>query len=164
MGQTGSGDRDAFCQMPSQASENERDTLVLFHDGACPLCQAEMVVLEQLSAPGSIKFVDIHGPEFEVSADGMSQERALEVMHGRIGEDKTIGGVDVFAAAYHRANMPIAYWLVTRRALRPLLELGYRFFAKHREAFSRILGPLALSSVKRWYGFKPSRQPSDLRR
>jgi hypothetical protein len=33
---------------------------------------------------------------------------------------------------------------MSRKALAPLLAVGYRFFAKHRHRISKLLGPTAL--------------------
>ena len=69
-------------------------------------------------------------------------------MYAQYDDGELINGVDVFCAAYERANLPTLAWLFSRPHLRPMLSWGYRFFAKNRHLISRIFGPVALRLVK----------------
>lgn len=118
--------------------------LTMYHDGACPLCQAEVVLLKQRSRRGQIRFVDVRDVAFENESGAPSRERALGVMHGRIGDGKLLQGVDVMAAAYQRTDLSVMSWLLSRPAIRPFLDAAYRIFATHRKTISRVFGPLML--------------------
>jgi hypothetical protein len=69
-------------------------------------------------------------------------------MYAQYDDGELINGVDVFTAAYERANLPILAWLFSRPSLRPIMTWGYWFFAKHRHIISSILGPMALRLVR----------------
>jgi predicted DCC family thiol-disulfide oxidoreductase YuxK len=65
-------------------------------------------------------------------------------MYAQYDDGELINGVDVFSAAYARANLPKLAWLSSRPGLRPVLTWSYRFFAKNRHAISGLFGPTAL--------------------
>lgn len=122
--------------------------LSLFYDGACPLCQAEIVFLSGRNQAGLLEFIDIHSSEFDPNIAGVSCETALASMYGQYSDGTLIHGVPVFSAAYSRANLPFLAWLFSRKIMQPLFHVGYQFFAKNRHTISGILGPGALWLVK----------------
>ena len=124
------------------------EKLTLFYDGACPLCQAEIIFLSGRNKQGLLDFVDINSDRFDPEKVGVSCETALAAMYGQFSGGKLIHGVSVFPEAYRRAELPALAWLFSRKALQPILQVGYRFFAKNRHAISSLLGPTALRLVK----------------
>lgn len=122
--------------------------LTLFYDGLCPLCQAEILFLSRRNEAGLLEFVDIHSANFDVEHVGITCEKALVSMSGQYSDGTLINGVPVFSAAYKRANLPFLAWFFSRKVLKPYLHVGYLFFAKHRHAISKVLGPGALWLVK----------------
>ncbi len=123
--------------------------LTMFYDGLCPLCQAEILFLSQRNQAGLLSFVDINSSQYSPERVGVSCDRALASMCAQYDDGELLEGVEVFSAAYRRANLPKLAWLFSRPSLKPFWNLGYRFFAKHRHAISALLGPLALKLVKR---------------
>ncbi len=124
------------------------EKLTLFYDGACPLCQAEILFLTGRNQANLLDFVDINSAQFDPLKVGVSCEAALAAMYGQFASGKLIQGVSVFPEAYRRANLPRMAWLFSRKSLQPLFKLGYLFFAKNRHAISSLLGPAALRLVK----------------
>ena len=124
------------------------EKLTLFYDGACPLCQAEILFLSGRNQSQLLDFVDINSERFNPQVVGVSCEAALAAMYGQFASGKLIQGVAVFPEAYRRANLPRLAWLFSRKPLQPVLKLAYLFFAKNRHAISRLLGPIALRIVK----------------
>ena len=122
--------------------------LTLFYDGACPLCQAEILFLGGRNQAGLLDFVDINSDQYNPVAVGVSCEQALAAMYGQYADGVLISGVAVFPEAYRRAELPFMAWLFSRKVLQPFLRFGYRFFAKNRHAISQIFGPGALRLVK----------------
>ena len=122
--------------------------LTLYYDGACPLCQAEILFLTGRNHAGLLDFVDINSDRFDPAAVGVSCEEALAAMYGKYANGELIQGAAVFPEAYRRANLPKLAWLFSRKALQPFLQFGYQVFAKNRHAISRVLGPGALRLVK----------------
>jgi len=124
------------------------EKLTLFYDGACPLCQAEILFLSRRNQAGLLGFVDVNSEHFDSKKIGISCEQALAAMYGQYTNGDLIEGVAVFPEAYRRANLPFLAWMFSRKSLQPILRVGYRFFAKNRHAISSLLGPVALYLVK----------------
>jgi predicted DCC family thiol-disulfide oxidoreductase YuxK len=122
--------------------------LTLYYDGLCPLCQAEILFLSVRNQAGLLSFVDVNSSQYSEDAVGVSCQKALDSMYAQYDDGKLINGVDVFCAAYERANLPKLAWLFSRPSLRPMLTWGYRFFAKNRHIIFSIFGPAALRIVK----------------
>ena len=123
--------------------------LTLFYDGACPLCQAEILYLQSRNQQELLQFIDVNSSAFDPERVGVSCQAALDQMVGQIEGQAPIHGVTVFAEAYRRANLPLLAWIFSRKTLRPILNLAYRIFAKNRHAISSAIGPCALRLVKR---------------
>lgn len=129
----------------------------LFYDGACPLCQAEIVFLQNRNATGLLRFVDINSSQYDAQQVGISCEEALASMYGQIEGEAPINGVAVFGEAYRRANLPFMTWLFTRSWMMPILGPSYRFFAKHRHGISGFFGPPLLKLVNTLYPHKSNK-------
>ena len=124
--------------------------LTLYYDGRCPLCQAEMLYLQHRDHLGLLHCVDITQNDFDANATGLSCERAMASIHGRMENGEWVTGVAVFAAAYERVGLRRMAWLLSRPSLQPVLGWGYARFARHRYTLSRWFGPSVLRFVKRW--------------
>ena len=122
--------------------------LTMFYDGLCPLCQAEILFLCRRNESGLLRFVDVNSTQYSADTVGVTCQQALDSMYAQYDDGELINGVDVFTAAYERANLPKLAWLFSRPSLRPMLTWGYRFFAKNRHTISSILGPTALRLVR----------------
>jgi predicted DCC family thiol-disulfide oxidoreductase YuxK len=122
--------------------------LTMYYDGLCPLCQAEILFLSRRNQAGLLSFVDVNSSQYSAEAVGVSCQQALDSMYAQYDDGELINGVDVFSAAYQRANLPTLAWLFSRPSLRPMLNWGYRFFAKNRHRISSIFGPAALCLVR----------------
>jgi predicted DCC family thiol-disulfide oxidoreductase YuxK len=127
---------------------NSIEKLTLFYDGACPLCQAEILFLSRRNQAGLLDFVDINSERFDAAKIGISCDQALAAMYGQYDNGVLIQGVAVFSEAYRRADLPFLAWVFSRKALQAILQVAYRFFAKNRHAISRLLGPTALYFVR----------------
>ena len=124
------------------------EKFTLFYDGACPLCQAEILFLSGRNQANLLGFVDINSEQFDPQQLGVSCEAALAAMYGQFASGKLIQGVAVFPEAYRRADLPRLAWFFSRKSMQPFLKLGYLFFAKNRHAISSLFGPAALRLVK----------------
>jgi len=124
--------------------------LTLFYDGACPLCQAEILFLSGRNQEGLLDFIDINSERYDPKAVGVSCEQALASMYGQYADGGLIQGAKVFPEAYRRAHLPFLAWLFSRPYLEPILNVAYRFFAKYRHPISKLIGPSALWLVNKF--------------
>ena len=106
--------------------------LTLYYDGACPLCQAEILFLSRRNQAGLLDFIDINSERYDPLTVGVSCEQALAAMYGQYANGVLINGVSVFPEAYRRANLPFLACLFSRKTLQPLLQIAYQVFAKNR--------------------------------
>jgi predicted DCC family thiol-disulfide oxidoreductase YuxK len=88
--------------------------LTLFYDGACPLCQAEILFLSGRNQAGLLNFVDINSKAYDPLKVGVSCEEALAAMYGQYADGTLIHGVTVFPEAYRRADLPSLAWIFSR--------------------------------------------------
>jgi len=132
-------------------------SFTLFYDGACPLCQAEILFLQNRNQAGLLYFIDINSVQYDPQKVGVSCEEALASMYGQIEGEQPINGVAVFGEAYRRANLPLMAWIFTRSWMMPILGPSYRFFAKHRHDISGFFGPPLLKLVNTLYPHKSNK-------
>jgi len=123
---------------------NNLQKLTLFYDAACPLCRAEIQFLSARNQQELLAFIDINSERYQPLVVGVSCEQALAAMYGQYADGVLISGVEVFSAAYERANLRVLAWIFSRKTLRPMLNASYRFFAKNRHSIARMYGPFAL--------------------
>ncbi|VWC93653.1 thiol-disulfide oxidoreductase DCC family protein [Burkholderia lata] len=114
--------------------------LVLYFDGRCPLCVAEIKRLEARDARHRLAFVDIAEPGFDPAPLGVDLPALNRELHARLPDGRMLTGVDSILAAQALTGRR---WFVrllgvpaVRRALTPL----YRHFARNRHVVSRWLG------------------------
>ena len=112
----------------------------IFFDGDCPFCVREVQWLLRRSRGGRLAAIDIATPEFDAAAFGGSPESFMARIHGRRADGTMIDGMQVFREAYAAVGLG---WLVAPTGwpiLRPLFDVGYRWFARNRVRLGRIFG------------------------
>ena len=105
---------------------------VLF-DGACPLCEREIRMLERLDRRrGCVEFEDISQPAFDPAVYGLDAEQVMARIHGVLPDGSVIEGLEVFRRVY--AAVGLGWLLAPTRwpLLRGISEAGYRIFARNR--------------------------------
>ncbi|AYQ43389.1 thiol-disulfide oxidoreductase [Burkholderia aenigmatica] len=114
--------------------------LVLYFDGRCPLCVAEIKRLGARDARQRLAFVDIAAPGFDPAPLGVDLPALNRELHARLPDGRMLTGVDRILAAHaltgHRWLVRLLRVPVVRRVLAPL----YRRLAHNRHAVSRWLG------------------------
>ena len=115
----------------------------MLYDGACPLCQREVLGLQR-RRPDAIDAVDITAADFDVGALDLGVEldyaRLQAAMYGIRPDGGVTVGMATLREGYRRAGMG---WLLGWTGwwpARPVFDAGYRQFARHRMRISRWLG------------------------
>ncbi|RZL08722.1 MAG: DUF393 domain-containing protein [Rubrivivax sp.] len=134
--------------------------LTLLYDGACPLCRLEMHEIRYRAAPGQLLFIDIAEPGFDLEAFWSASAAAAtatcpglrgvnQALHG-IGADGAVyTGVETIRLAYAAVGLGWLWAPTAWPLVRPLVDAGYRWFARHRHAISSQLAPLIGVIVRR---------------
>ncbi len=116
--------------------------LTLLYDASCPVCSLEMDHLRARSHDGALRFVDITAPGFDAAAFGCTLEALNAEIHGVWPDGTVIRGVPVLRLAYEAAGLGWVMRPTTWPVVQPLADAGYRVFARHRIAISRLVGPV----------------------
>ena len=111
--------------------------LMVWFDGACPLCIREIALMRRLDRRGAIDFVDLVG-------DGscpIDQAALLARFHAREGEGPLLSGATAFAAMWRAIPLLRPLGLAARwRPVLGALEALYVAFLRVRPALQRVAG------------------------
>jgi len=113
--------------------------LILFYDGHCPLCVKEIALLRQRDHRGLLQLEDIHAPDFCERYPQLDPLEAEKILHGLDASGQWLRGLDVTVKAWQLVNHH--RWLGMTRwpLIRPVADMAYRFFARHRKTIARLL-------------------------
>jgi len=114
--------------------------LRIFYDGQCPLCRMEIDHLKKLDSSGQLELQDITVSDFSARFPHIDTQAADRVLHGELADGSMIYGLDVTCTAWQLVGK--GHWFAFLRwpLIRPLADLGYRFFARHRHRISGWFG------------------------
>src|SRR5688500_13178660 len=75
-------------------------TVVVFFDGACPLCAREVAMLRRRDHGGRIRFTNKAVADFDPSALGVDLATLMAGIHGRLPGVELVTAVEVFRRLY----------------------------------------------------------------
>jgi len=122
---------------------SRRDTLnalapvTLYHDGHCPLCQREVAWLARHPRRERVALVDIQAAEFDAKALGRTFEAMMGRLHLQDAEGRWFMGMDASRALYAVLGYRRLVWLSCLPGVAPLMDAGYRWFARRRVRLGR---------------------------
>ncbi|WP_431824091.1 thiol-disulfide oxidoreductase DCC family protein [Burkholderia sp. F1] len=114
--------------------------LVLYFDGKCPFCVAQMRRLGKWNTRQSVAFVDIAEPGFDPASLGADMAALNRGLHGRLPDGRVLTGIDSVLAAYTLVGRGWLVWPLRVPGLRNALAMLYRSLARNRHALSRLPG------------------------
>ncbi|MCX2524257.1 thiol-disulfide oxidoreductase DCC family protein [Larsenimonas rhizosphaerae] len=112
--------------------------LILFYDGACPLCVREIGHLTRLDEQGRIQCEDIQKDDFEMRWPQVDPQEASSILLGYY-HGQVIKGLDVTHRAWSLVGRG---WLTAPLrwpVVRPVADRVYLWFARHRYTISGVL-------------------------
>ena len=111
--------------------------LIVFFDGACPLCRREISLMRSLDRRQAIRFVDVADPDVACPLDRtelIARFHALE-------DGRLLCGARAFAAMWRAIPVLRPLGIVADLPMmRPLFELAYRGFLRVRPRLQRLFG------------------------
>ena len=111
---------------------------VVYFDGLCLACSAEINHYRKLEGSDSFKYVDITAPDFDAKAHGLDPFKVHKVMHVRDSEGILHEGVEAFRTIWKMIpRYQFLYRISNHAMVRPLLEMGYRAFVVARPYLPR---------------------------
>ena len=112
--------------------------LIVWHDGACPLCRREIALMRRLDRRGAIRFVDATNADVA----GPIERRALLARFHASEDGVLLSGSAAFAAMWRAIPVLRPLGLVARApAVLRLLEGAYLGFLRVRPALQRLVRP-----------------------
>ena len=123
------------------ATDSPDGPLTVYYDKSCPLCAAEMHVIQDLDWRGRLRLVDCSAPDFDAGAaakEGVTRDAMMTRLHARDPEGKWLVGLDAFEAVYGAAGLNGLARFWGSRRLRPVLGRIYPILARYRQPLSRL--------------------------
>lgn len=114
--------------------------LTLYFDGNCPFCRAQMDKLGAWDRTGRLAFVDIAQPGFDPAPLGADMAALNREVYSRTRDGRVLVGIDTMLAAYPLVGRRWRVLPLRVPLLRQLCAALYRWFARNRYTFSRLLG------------------------
>lgn len=108
------------------------ESVEVFFDGGCPLCQREIGLLRRWDRKQKIRFTDISAPDFDAAAVGKTHAELMDQIYGRLPDGQFIRGVEVFRRLYSAVGFGPLVLLTRLPIISQLLDAGYYVFAKNR--------------------------------
>ncbi len=135
----------------------ENYPLTLLYDGTCPVCVLEMDNLQARNHAGLLQFVNISAPGFDAAPYGTSLAAMNALIHAQRPDGSLVIGVEVFRLAYGAVGLKAWAAPTGWPVLRPIVDVLYGVFARHRYRFSRWMTPLI-----RWIAERRTAESSGL--
>jgi len=139
---------------------NAQWPLVVYFDGACPLCREEMLALKSFDAHARLELRDASLPGFHDSAladAGIGRDDLMQAIHARDAAGHWYRGVDVFVLAYGAAGLHGVALVFAHPWLKPAWDRLYPWVARYRQPLSRL-------GLNRAYGWLVRRAADRARR
>lgn len=113
---------------------------VVYYDGACPLCSAEIATYRRRRGAERLAWIDVSADADAGQLCGdLTREQALARFHVRDRTGRLVSGGAAFAVLW--SELPAFAWLGRLFRLRlpaRLLDVAYDAFLKRRSAFQRL--------------------------
>lgn len=113
-----------------------KPALILFYDGFCPLCMAEMRRLQQCDQQNKLRLEDIQAENFAERYPQFDKTALNARIHGLTASGEVLQGLDVTCLAWRLVGKHA--WLKVLRwpVIRWFADLGYGLFARYRYQIS----------------------------
>ncbi|NDV92548.1 DUF393 domain-containing protein [Alteromonas sp. 345S023] len=113
--------------------------MIIFYDGYCPLCKAEMRHLQKRDKHNALTLVDIQSTAFASNYPQLDFHALNARIHGMLDDGRMITGLDVTYQAWKVVGMGWVYAPLRWPVIRVFADWGYVKFAKHRYTISYLL-------------------------
>ena len=121
--------------VPTKSHIDGMKSLIVWHDGACPLCRREVALMRRLDRRGAIRFVDLQ----TAGADACPRDRAEMLARFHASEDGILlSGAAAFASMWRAIPLLRPVGLAARNPwVLAVLERAYRLFLRVRPRLQR---------------------------
>jgi len=110
---------------------------IVFFDGSCPLCQAEVDLYRRRDRVEALHLVDVSAPGATIPPL-LDRDEAMARFHVLASDGQLLSGAAAFAEGWKQLpGWRYAGRLASLPGLGSMLEIGYRFFLLLRPAIAR---------------------------
>jgi len=118
-----------------EAAVTQAAKTVVYFDGSCPLCRAEIDMYRQQDRIGALDTIDVSAPG-AVLPPGLDRCTAMGRFHALASDGRLLAGAAAFAEVWrHIPGWRGAGRLAARPGFRWAFDLGYRIFLALRPLF-----------------------------
>ncbi|MFZ1415607.1 MAG: DUF393 domain-containing protein [Defluviicoccus sp.] len=124
---------DPSASSSAAPSADERSSVTVFYDGACPLCAAEIGFYRRRRGADRVGWVDVSACPAENVAAGLTRDQALKRFHVQDADGRLISGGQAFAVLW--TALPGYSWIGKLFRLKPFrwaIDRAYDGFLKWR--------------------------------
>ena len=114
------------------------NTLTIFYDGNCPLCNLEMQKLKRYDDKDLIILVNLRQENFQTLFPYININKALEILHG-LYQGKILLGLDVTHRAWTLVGRGALVAPLQFPVIKQLAHGSYLLLAKYRHPISHFL-------------------------
>ena len=110
--------------------------MIIFYDGHCPLCRAEMAHLKRYDKHQVIQFEDIQQDNFSQHYGHLEWAALNNRIHVQQPDGSLLTGLDATHAAWKAVGKGWLYAPLRWPIIKPIADYGYTLFARHRYRIS----------------------------
>lgn len=115
--------------------------MIIFYDAQCPLCNTEMLHLKKADRHQQLILEDLNAADFYCRFPHINKDKAMNLLHGQMASGELIYGLDVTCQAWKTVGKHRWLMLLRLPIIKFFADLGYLFFARHRQFISKLLMP-----------------------
>ncbi len=116
-------------------ADMNKDTIKIFYDGDCRVCDAEMSHYMKIARDSGIEYVNINDPDFDFSQYQISRDDFMAELHVLDQTGTFRVGVDAFRLIWSKLpglHYHVLEVLTGLPGINLLSRIGYRLFAQNR--------------------------------
>jgi len=124
----------------------DQPAAIVYFDGSCPLCRAEIALYRKQAKAETLCFVDASGPAAPLGED-LDRHRAMRRFHVRKEDGRLVSGAAAFVEIWKQ--LPGWRWAARAAAIPGMLvilEMAYRLFLSARPYLTRLFAISSLNS------------------
>lgn len=117
---------------------NTGEALIIYYDGNCQLCLAEMIHLKKHDKKNQIKLINLHDDDFAANFPHVNFAKAMNILHGEY-QNKTLLGLEVTHRAWTLVGK--GFWVAPLNwpLFKQIAHGVYLLMAKYRHIISPFL-------------------------